>query len=236
MEDEGKENENGDGKEAGGEGDQQLTQLQSKLTALESENKTLKDAKSDLEQRLDEADKELLSDAYLDYKEKVSKVKSSAHEEGLDIDLDRASNREIAAFIEKKYKGDMDAAIRDIKGQLDLTKQQMSIIAAQFDIALAEIRYDGRDGKPSFAKNRDAIFKIAKANPRWSAEECYRQFVLENDANVREKSERDRRKAEEEEKAATERAGVPGSSVHEKELTAEEAATIAYRKAFGNKV
>ena len=228
--------ENGDGdKGAAGEVQQQLTDLQTKMAALEGESKTLKDAKVDLEQRLDEADKELLSDEYLDFKEKKGKAAPANRGEDGDLDLDRASNREIVDFIEKKYKGDVDAAVKDIKKELDLSKQAIGMIAAQFDVALTELRHDGRDGKPGFAANQKAIFEIAKSNPRWSAEQCYSQFVLQSKADSDKKAETDKKKAEEEEKAATERAGVPGSTVQGKQLTKEEAAKIAYRKAFGNK-
>jgi len=221
---------------AAGEVQQQLSQLQQRVGALESENKTLKDAKVDLEQRLDEADKELLSEEFLDFKDKRGKAGAGAGTgAATEIDLDRASNKEIADFITKNYKGDIDAAVKDIRKELDLSKQQIGMIAAQFDVALATIRHDGRDGKPTFEANQKAIFDIAKANPSWSAEKCYQQFLLQSKAEADAKAEADRKKAEEEEKAATERAGVPGSAVQGREPTAEEAAEIAYRKAFGTK-
>jgi len=151
------------------------------------------------------------------------------------LDLDRASNREIANFIEKKYKGDMDAAIKDIKRESDLTRQQIGMIAAQFDVALATLKHDGKDGEPAWKTNEKAIFEIAKSNPKWSAEQCYHQFCLQSKADLDNKSKADKKKAEEEEKAATERAGVPGSVVQEKQMSKEQAAEIGYRKAFGNK-
>ena len=224
-----------DGKDAAGDVQQQLTTLTAKMAAMEAESKTLKDAKVDLEQRLDEADKELLSDEYLDFKEKKGKTTSVKEGAVGDLDLDRASNREIVDFIEKKYKGDVDAAVKDIKKEQDLTRQQIGMIAAQFDVALTELRHDGRDGKPGFVANQKAIFEIAKSNPKWGAEQCYRQFILQAKADADNKSETEKKKVEEEEKAATEKAGVPGSVLQGKQLTKEEAAEIAYRKAFGNK-
>ena len=230
-EDEGK---GGEGTGADGEVTQQLATMTAKLAEMEQETKSLKDAKVDLEQRLDDADKELLSDDFLDFKEK--KGKAPAHHAGdEELDLDRASNKEITNFIEKKYKGDIDSAVKDIKGQLDLTKQQLGMMAAQFDVALTEMRHDGKDGKPSFSENQKAIFEIAKANPKWGAEACYRQFVLQSKVDADEKAEIVRKKAEEEDRAATERAGVPGSTVQGKQLSKEDAATLAYKKAFGNK-
>jgi len=220
-----------------GDVQQQLSSLQSRLKELEEEGKTLKDAKADLEQRLDEADKELLSESYLSFKEGKSKSFGSTGgvEEIEGLDLDRASNREIANFIEKKYKGDIDMAVKDIKRELDLSKQQIGMMAAQFDLALATIKHDGRDGKPSFKSNEKAIFEIAKANPKWDAERCYSQFLLQSKAAADEKAEAEAKKAEEEAKAATERAGVPSSITAGKQLSKDEAAELAYRKAFGSK-
>ena len=227
----------GDGQGAAGDVQQQLATLQSQLNETTSKLKGLEDAKVDLEQRLEEADKELLSDDFLSFKEGKSKGKSPADSKDgeLEIDLDRASNRELVQFVEKKYKGDVDAAVKDIRKELDLSKRQIGMIAAQFDVALASIRHNGSDGKPSFESAKKQIFEIAKANPTWDAEKCYRQYLLENKAVLEKDAEEKRRKAEEEEKAATERAGVPGSSVTEKQLSKDEAAEIAYRKAFGNK-
>jgi hypothetical protein len=224
-----------EGKGAAGDVQQQLTDIQAKLATMEGDNKSLKDAKVDLEQRLDEADKELLSDEYLDFKEKKGKSAPAKGGEGEELDLDRASNREIASFIEKKYKGDIDAAVKDIRKDLDLSKRQIGMIAAQFDVAITTIKHDGKDGKPGFEANQKAIFEIAKTNPSWSAEQCYRQFILQAKANSDKKTEDEKKKVEEEEKAATEKAGVPGSVLQGKQLTKEEAAAIAYRKAFGNK-
>lgn len=228
----------GEGKGAAGDVQQQLSTLQSQLAETQSKLKGLEGAKVDLEQRLEEADKELLSDDFLSFKETKGKSKSKSSAEGseeLEIDLDRASNRELIQFIEKKYKGDVDAAVKDIRKELDLSKQQIGMIAAQFDVALASDRHNGSDGKPSFESAKKQIFEIAKVNPTWGAEKCYQQYLLENKAALDKKAEDDKKKAEEEEKAATERAGVPSSSVTEKQLSKEEAGEIAYRKAFGNK-
>lgn len=229
-------NGNGDGNGAASEVQQQLTDLQGKMTAMEAETETLKGAKADLEQRLDEADKELLGDEYLDFKEKRGKAPAGTGAgDGEGIDLDHASNREIVALIEGKYKGDITAAMKDIKSQLDLSKQQIGMMAAQFDVALTSLRHDGKAEEPSFTANQKEIFEIAKANPKWGAEQCYQQFCLQSKATADKKVVADKKKADEEEKAATERAGVPGSVVQGKQLTKEEAADIAYRKAFGNK-
>ena len=224
----------GDGKDgAADDVQQQLSTLQKEFEAAKGELDSLKGAKTDLEQRLEEADKELLSDEFLSFKEAKGRRASSKDGENEEIDLDRASNREIASFVEKKYKGDIDLAVKDIRKELDLSKQQIGMMAAQFDVALTAIRHDGKDGKTSFSEGKEKIFAIAKANPKWDAERCYQQFILESSAQREKDVEDKRKKAEEEEKAATERTGVPGSTVSGKQLSKEEAAELAYRKAFG---
>lgn len=211
---------------------QQLSQLQDRMKELEEENTSIKEAKSTLEQRLKEADDELLSDEYLSFKEGKGKPKATTGDE---LDLDRASNREVVDFLEKKYKGDMDVAVKALKKELDLSRQQIGMMTAQFDIALTSIRHDGRDGKPAFDENKKQIFEIAKANPTWGAEKCYQQFILQSEADAKAKELAAKKKADEEAKAATERVGMPDTVVQDKQLSADEAAELAYRKAFGNK-
>jgi len=226
----------GEGAGAASEAQQQITDLTAKLATSEGDNKTLKGAKADLEQQLKDADKELLGEDFLDFKDKKAKgATGTPGGESTELDLDRASNTEIASFIQKNYKGDIDAAVKAIRKELDLSKQQIGMMAAQFDVALTTLKHGGQDGKPGFAENQEAIFAIAKANPRWTAEQCYQQFVMKSKVDADNKTAADKKKAEDEAKSATERAGVPGSTVQGKEPTAEEAAAIGYRKAFGNK-
>ena len=237
MPGEGDGKQEGEGKGAASDVQQQLADIQARMTVMEGENKTLKDAKVDLEQRLDEADKELLSDAYLDFKDKGGKSPAKGENKGVadDIDLDRASNREIVEFIERKYKGDVDAAVKDIRKELDLSKQQMGLVVAQVDVALTATRHNGGDGKPSWKDNQKAIFDIAKANPSWNAERCYNQFLLQSKADADDKAAADKERAEAEDKAATEKAtGVPSSAAKGKRMDADTAGDIAYRKAFGS--
>jgi len=109
------------------------------------------------------------------------------------------------------------------------------MVTAQFDVALTSMRHDGRDGKPSFAEHQKEILDVAKQNPSWNAEKCYQQFVLESKDRLDREMEEKRKKAEEEEKAVTERSGVPSSILKGKQLSKDEAADLAYKKAFGNR-
>ena len=227
----------GDEKGAAGDAQQQLTDALTKLGALESESKSLKEAKGDLERKLDDADKELLSEEYLNFKDSKSKGKGSETDDGKgagEIDLDTASNREIVEYVGRKYKGDIGAAVKDVSGRLDKTEKGLALTFAQIDVALTALKHDGRDGKPTFDDNQKAIFEVAKANPSWGAERCYTQFLLQSKADTNAAAEKARKEQELKDKEATEKSGVPGSTVQDKQLSKEEAAGLAYKKAFGN--
>lgn len=234
----------GEGEGAGSEVQQQLTDAQAKLATAETDNKTLKDAKVDLERKLDDADKELLSEDYLTYKEGKGKGKGKDNggegSEGAadaNFDLNNASNAELASFIKKGSKGDLDAAVKELSGRLEKSDERVGLALAQVDISLTAMRHpDGDPKKPGFNENFDAIKKIAKANPEWGAEKCYQQFKLEKTGTDKAKADADEKKAEDDRKTLTEKGeGVPAGATQDKELTKEEAADLAYRKAFGNK-
>ncbi|KXH72800.1 MAG: hypothetical protein AM326_10970 [Candidatus Thorarchaeota archaeon SMTZ-45] len=224
--------EGGNGGEGGAGGDlqQQLTQATEALGKLQGEVENLKAAKVDLERRLDEADKELLSETYLDYKDKVVKGggKATPAPAGAEIDYNNASPAEIAAHISGKSKSELDKAIKEMAGRIDQTEQAIGKAFAQVDVALAALRH------PDFDPNKDAIYKIAKANPTWGAEKCYEQWKMESTAAATAKAEADKKKAEDDRKALTEKGeGVPEGATQGKELTAEEAGNVAFDKAFG---
>lgn len=230
-------NGNGDGKGAVGDVKQQLADAQARLEASENENKSLKDAKVDLEQKLGDADKELLSDDYLNFKDK-GKVEEKAGAgdgtAGVESDLERASNTEIVNYIGGKYKGDIDKVVKGISGRIDKTEQRIGLALAQIDVSMTALKHDGRDGKPSFTENQKAIFEVAKSNPSWGAEKCYKQFLLQNKADIDAKSEADKKKKDEELRVVTEKTGVPSSVIQDKDVSRDEAAELGYKAAFGN--
>ena len=206
----------------------QLSDLTKSAETLKSEMENLKGAKEDLERKLDDADRELLGEDYLTFKEKAAK--GTAGEEGKDgeLDLERASNAEIVAHLEAKHKGNLDKALKDIGGKISETDKRMSLAFAQIDVTLTAMRH------PDFEEHKDAIYKVAKENPSWGAEKCYGQWKMESEKTTSEAKKAEDKKAEEERKTLTEKGGgVPSSTTQEKELTKEEAADLAYRKAFG---
>ena len=233
---------NGDGKGAGGDTQQQLSDAQKNLGTAQAETKSLKEAKEGLERKLDDADKELLSEDYLNFKEGKGKSKPSKGEgsEGAaagdeNFDIDNASNAELAAFIGKKTKGDMDDAVKELASRIEKADNRVGLALAQVDISITGMRHPDGDGL-GFSENFDAIKKIAKGNPEWGAEKCYQQFKMEKKHVDLEKKDADEKKAEEDRKSITEKGeGVPGSAAQPKDLSKEDAAELAYRKAFGTK-
>lgn len=229
------------GNNAGGDVQQQLADALVKVGAAEAETKSLKDAKVDLERKLDDADKELLSDDYLNFKE--GKGKAGAGDKGDDkgggnagdenFDINNASNAELATFIGKKGKGDLDAAVKELSSRMQKADDRVGLALAQVDISLTAMRHPDGDGN-GWTENFDAIKVVAKANPNWSAEKCYKQFKLEKSNATKVAAEAAEKKAEEDRKVLTEKGdGVPGSATQTKDLTKDEAADLAYRKAFG---
>jgi len=223
-------NGNGEGKgnETGaGDVQAQLSELKSQFEGLQKEHETLKEAKSDLERKLDQADKELLSDDYLKFKESKGKLSHSVDKE---IDLDTATSKEIAQYFSEKYKGDLDKAINGIVEKFSQQEERIGMAMAQIDIEMTAIKH------PDFYEYKDRIKELGKENPTWGAEKLYKQAKLEAKAEAEEKAKLEREKEEKERKVWSEKGdGLPPGAVKDKQLTKEEAAEIAYRQAFGNK-
>jgi hypothetical protein len=215
----------------------ELATLKAELAKVSSEREALKGEKTALEQRVTEADEELLSEDFLTFKETLSKSKSSksGDEDKEELDLDRATNREIVQYLTKVNNRNMEAAVKELKQELNLTKQQLGMVSAQADVSKAELLHNGSDGKPSFESLHKEIYEVAKSNPTWNAEKCYKQVLIEQRETENDKEIKRQKELKEEEELATERSGVPRSASKRKDLSKEEAADIAYRKAFGNK-
>ena len=208
----------------------ELGTLKGTMEGLNKDVGNLKAAKDGLERKLDDADKELLSENYLDYKSKKGKSTVPEGGGGEDsFDYDRASGKEVAAHLEGKSKAQLEAAIKGIATQIEETEAKMGKAFAQIDVTLASIRH------ADFEPNKDAIYAIAKANQSWGAEKCYSQWKLESKAaDDKKKSDADE-KVKEDAKVLTEKGGgVIESLTQKKELTGEEAASAAYDQSFGN--
>ena len=232
----------GEGKGAGTEVQQQLNDALTKLGGLETEITGLKEAKGNLERQNDEAQKELLGDDYLNYKDGKAKAAAGKGGGGGDadasdgFDYDGADNRQLAAHIGKMSAGAVEKVVKGMGDRIAKVQEGMGLALANVDIALTKMRHDGSDGKPGFEDNRDAIFKVAKENPTWSAEKCYQQYTLEANKTAKEAADAEKEKVEKENKARTEKGeGVPGSTTTGKDITKEDAANLAYDKAFGTK-
>ncbi|RLF28926.1 MAG: hypothetical protein DRN14_03310, partial [Thermoplasmata archaeon] len=174
-----------------GQGGQNLEQLQSQLQELQNTVKSLHEAKSQLEAKLEEYESELLSDEYLEWKER-GKGEPSGKEEEEEIDLDTASAKDIIKYVEKKYKGDLESAIEEISGKLDETEERVGLALARIDIELTALKH------PDFWEYKDRMQKLAEENPTWSAEKCYKQAKLGAKMEEEERKKEEEKKAEEE--------------------------------------
>ena len=205
----------------------QVGELTKSFDGLKEETDNLKTAKVDLERKLDDADKELLSENYLDFKSGKGKPKPAS--DGGDFDFDRASGKEIAEHLGTKAKSDLELALKGVNDRIGKTEEQMGKAFAQLDVTLTALRHS------DFDANKDAIYKVAKSNPTWGAEQCYKQWQMENKAASEKEAADAKVKADADAKALAEKGeGVPGSGTQQKELSPEAAADAAYTKAFGN--
>ena len=233
----------GNNENNGGSGDltQELTQLKAELDQIKKSNEELGGAKESLERQLSEANKELLGEDYLEYLE--SKKGGNKGGDNSDSntgfaggdDFDRATNTEVAKLVVDHIDGKLKSVTENLDKRSKALEDKIGLAFAKLDVAMTKSKYDGNDGGPAWADHEDEIYKIAKANPSWGAEKCYRQFKLEHLDKQRNDAEEKKKKAQEEEDLITEKGGVPGSTTKQKDLSAEEAAEIAYRKAYGNK-
>lgn len=207
----------------------ELGTLKESATGLTTELGNLKTAKESLERKLDDADKELLSDSYLDFKS--GKGKSSPKDDdddGKGFDFDTASSKEIVTHLGGKTKGQIESALKGITSRIETTEANMGKALAQIDVTLSSLRHS------DFDTNQDAIYAIAKANPSWPAEKCYGQWKLESKAADDKKAADIEAKAKEDAKVLTEKGeGDVASLVTGKELSPEAAAELAYDKSFG---
>ena len=205
----------------------QLTTLETTMKTIKGELDGLKAAKVDLEHKLDDADKELLSESYLDFKNK-GKVKPT--DKGGDFDFDTASGKEIAEHLAGKSKVELKSAMKEINDRIGDTEKQMGKAFARLDVTLTALQHT------DFNPNKEAIYKIAQENPSWGAAKCYKQFKLETKATDDQKKIDDEAKEKEDNKALTEKGedGLLKSTVTNKDLSPEDAADAAYKEAFGN--
>jgi len=223
----------------GGSGDltQELTQIKNELDQIKKQNEELGGAKESLERQLGDANKELMGEDYLEYLEsrKGGKGKEEGSEFSAGEDFDRATNTEVAKFVVGHIDKKLSSVMDDVNKRSKALDDKIGLAFAKLDVSLAKNKFDGNDGGPAWSDHEKEIFEIAKKNPSWGAEQCYRQFKLEHLARTEEERKAAAKKAEEEEKLVTEKGGVPGSATQEKDMSSKEAAEVAYRKAFGNK-
>lgn len=232
-------NKAGDNKAAG----EELQTLKTNLSTLQGELEALKGAKTDLDKKLDDADRELLSPEYLEFLES-KKGKSTSKGEPEKVNFDEMTPAQIATHFETKYKGDIKGAADEITKRMDGVEERIGMITAQFDLTITAMKHpDLASALETPIKERDVeqkvlvdtMYKIAKENPTWTSEKCLRSAKLEIKADADEKIEKEQVKAEKERKTLTEKPGASSFTVEGKEPTKDQAADAAWKATFGNK-
>ena len=214
------------------EGGQDLKKVQEELSSLEG-------AKTALEQRLEAANSQLLSPEYLDYlesKENRGSSKNSVESgEEESPDFDSMSGSELLAHIRGESSKSLKAIESGFSKQLEALGGSIGKLSGKLDVELASIKHpDLKEGLQDKVY-RDSFITVANENPSWGAERVYKQLRLERAANKIEEEERRAKREELELQAVSEKGGIPASITERDNISAQEAADMAYRIAFGTK-
>jgi len=213
-----------------GAGSEDATQLKASLETLQGQVKELGGAREALERKLEDADRELLSEEYLQFLEsKKGKGRETAPASDEGVDFETMSPKQIIEYVRKEYSIKSGSVSEEIDKKLGSLEDRIGLALAQVDIQLTASKH------PDFWEHKDRITKIARENPTISAEKAYRQAKRDAKDELEDKLAVDGAKAERERKALTEKGGASGSSLGQKTFSKDEAADIAWKTAFGTK-
>lgn len=231
----------------GGAGGETLEKLQGQMGEMKTQMEQLAQTKTELEKRLEGADKELLSPEYLDFLEsKRGGDKRKDGEKGAtkeEKNLDEMSPKELAEYLSSKHKGDLEATVKEITKRMDSIGESLVSTYAQIDLNLVCVRNSDLDAAMNTPPaNRteeqkelvNTMYAVAKENPGWNATKCLKQARLEIKASAEDKGEKEREREETERKALTEKGGLPNSASQQGSLSKDKAAELAWKNTFGN--
>ena len=202
-------------------------QKASKLEAARTEVETLK-------QRLENADRALLDPNYLAYLEKLKRGDNERSGDS-EIDLDTLTGSQLAQHLSTSFEERLTRLKDDHKKELAQLTAEAGKALATLDLDLAKMKHEDLAKGWDDEKFRDDFYQVAKSNPTKRASEVFAEIRAKK--LVQEQEERKREEAREQAAldAIGEKSGIPQSSATSKDLSDEEAANLAYRKAFGNK-
>lgn len=225
----------GDGGDKKGGSDESVEQLRARAEAAEKRA-------SELEGKVKESERELLSPEYLEFLDtrasggkgkkdaEDDKGKGKSTEGG--VDFEEMSKKEFAEYIQDLTRKELKALMEQLEERETKSRKEIGTAFAQVDLAIA-LR-DNPDFDLEDEETKKAFYAKAKENPKWGAS----RVIKEVKRDWKETKEAEAKKKQEEEdksrKALTERGSSPMGAHAGKELSEQEAGELAYQKAFGN--
>ena len=209
-----------------------VQKLNEQLTALKERDSKTSEAMEDLQQKLEEAQRGLTSEDFLEYLEGKGKDSVQVGGEKPDdplagIDVEYLSNKDLAAVLVKANRQSLEAMEVTFNKQIEGLSKAGQRLAAQLDLELACVKYPDLN---TGLKDKDYVAgfrRVVEANPQWNAEKVYRQLQMETRMKEQEKADQESEQAKREREATTEKGGVPSSMVAGREMTEEEAVNKA---------
>lgn len=214
-----------------GAGDESQTALE----ALKTEKETLSAAMTELEQRHEEACRELASPEYVAFLESQgTESKKGAEDEVSEPDYDLMSNKELVKAIAERQKEAIATATTGAEKGFEEMRKSMGELMARVDMRIACSEHPELKAGLDDKEYRKHFGRIVEENPTWNFERVFKQITMElriaqQDAD-KEKAEQANRDIQ----ARTEKLSVPASTMTDKAVSDDEAGELSYRKAFGN--
>lgn len=204
--------------------DEAISTLKEQLANAQKEMKGLQDVKTKLEQDKEELNRQLLSPEYI---EKLMAEKETAVKKEEEVNLDEMTPSQLVQYVSRKRGKELDEVVGKLSKEIEDTNARIGVALARIDVQLTANKHT------DFWDKKDNIYKVAVANPSWSAERCYKEVVRNERDVADEKLTAKKLKEKEEHKALTEKGGLPSSILKGKKLTEEEAANLAYDLVVG---
>lgn len=230
-----------------GEGAGESTQTSGDLESLRGELESLKSANRELERRQSAQDDTLLSPEYLDFlaskegNRAYNETQTSLSEPDIkEIDFDSMTPKELYDQVVKDvnagYQKSLDQARSEVGQNLNELAKAHAIAQVQHDLELTKMKHPDLDQRLREDEGYlDQFYKKAQENPNWRAERVYREVERDLKDAIDAKAVEESKRARAELDATVERGGMPSSTSTPRELSPDEAASLAYDKHMASK-
>lgn len=212
--------------------DSEVADRLAKFESLNAENGKLKNDHAEAVKKLGEAES-LFDEEYLSYladKKKGGKPTVQPSDKGVQKNFDEMSLSELYNTFNSEMGGKMEGLIKAFDSRLASFDNSIGEAFAKIDLRITGNKYGQAFWDRVKAKDIDAVLK---ENPNWSAERAYEELLDKDKLSSQKKEEEKREVKEKELKAFSEKGELPASVANKNDLSAEEAANLAYDATIG---